>query len=105
MGYSKDSAKQYYLKNKDKFLDYQYKKLYGISIEEVQVLRETQDFKCVICGRTEEEIGKLFDVDHDHVTKKVRGLLCHACNTALGLFQDSSKLLITAAYYLQQNEE
>lgn len=98
---SKEYKQEYYKKNKSIFLNHQYKKLYGISIEEVQILREAQDFKCAICGRTEEEIGKIFDVDHDHVTKKVRGLLCHACNTALGLFQDSSTILIKAAYYLQ----
>lgn len=61
--------------------------LYGISLETYEEMLASQKAVCAICG--EQEKRKLqgrpapLVVDHDHMTKKVRGLLCHACNTAL----------------------
>ena len=40
----------------------------------------SQDDKCAICGS--ELTGKC-DLDHDHKTGKVRGVLCHSCNIRL----------------------
>ena len=51
--------------------------------------------ECVICGDT----GNLV-VDHDHLTGKVRGMLCNHCNRGLGHFRDSPMLLEFAAQYL-----
>lgn len=45
--------------------------------------------------------GKSPHADHDHNTGLLRGVLCHKCNTGLGLFQDSLALLLAAAEYLQ----
>jgi hypothetical protein len=42
--------------------------------------------------------------DHNHETKKPRGLLCPQCNSALGLLQDSPELLDVAAAYLRKYE-
>ena len=44
---------------------------------------------CAICGMPERRTGKLrekarLSIDHNHNTKRVRGLLCNACNIALG---------------------
>ena len=39
-------------------------------------------------------------IDHDHETGKVRGLLCHECNTALGKFGDDPAILLRAVDYL-----
>ena len=36
------------------------------------------------------------------MTGKVRGLLCHRCNSALGLFKDSDKLLLNAIKYIRK---
>jgi hypothetical protein len=44
-------------------------------------------------------------VDHDHVTGKVRGLLCNTCNVALGALQDSEELLIKAAGYIARHKQ
>lgn len=40
-------------------------------------------------------------VDHDHVTSKVRALLCSNCNTALGLLKDSPTLMERSAEYIK----
>jgi hypothetical protein len=42
-----------------------------------------------------------FVVDHCHATGKVRGLLCHNCNRALGLMQDNIENIKRAADYLE----
>jgi hypothetical protein len=42
----------------------------------------------------------LWCVDHDHATGRVRGLLCAACNAALGLLQDNPRVILSAADYL-----
>jgi len=50
-------------------------------------------------------IGKLkLLIDHDHETGKIRGLLCHRCNTGLGFFLDNPHFLTNAAFYLEKNK-
>lgn len=46
---------------------------------------EEQGGRCAICGTTEPRGRGRFHVDHDHTSNVVRGLLCTACNTGLGL--------------------
>lgn len=43
-------------------------------------------------------------VDHDHETGKVRKLLCHNCNRALGLLRDDPALLRKSAEYIEQHK-
>ena len=71
---------------------------FGLSFEEYQHLLASQNGGCAICG--EQLNGKALDVDHDHVTGKVRGLLCNKHNQALGLFNDDPTLLEMARQYL-----
>jgi hypothetical protein len=66
-----------------------------------------QDRLCAICGSRENRKinGKYateLSIDHCHRTGKVRGLLCHCCNLALGLFKDNPALLEKAASYLMK---
>jgi hypothetical protein len=70
-------------------------KRYGITPEQYEKIKEYQNNLCAIC----EQETKLF-VDHDHVTKKVRGLLCHNCNSMLGQAKDSPHNLERAIRYL-----
>lgn len=84
------------------------KKKFNISLKEFNRLVESQFGKCAICGCNVMEIlkdrrGRMVPqayVDHDHKTKKIRGILCMSCNTALGHFKDNPKLLRKAIGYL-----
>jgi hypothetical protein len=70
-----------------------------LTLIEYNKLIEKQNGKCAICGK----ITKL-GVDHNHITGKIRGLLCPTCNSALGLFYDNKLILLNAIKYLEQEE-
>jgi uncharacterized protein YbaR (Trm112 family) len=71
-------------------------KKFNISFEECDKLLASQTV-CAIC-KTESD--RKLVVDHDHVTGKIRGLLCHNCNMAIGILKDSPVLLQSAIDYL-----
>lgn len=87
------------------YRNYQYLKKYGITLDEYNSLLEKQGGKCAICGITREECNdkRALPVDHDHETGHVRGILCHSCNRALGLFKDSPDVTAKATEYLIRN--
>ena len=81
-------------------------RMYGITGAEYQDLLDAQGGKCAVC-KTETAGGKhnVFCVDHDHVTGKVRELLCKDCNIVLGLVQDSPEHLNRLiAYVIKHND-
>jgi hypothetical protein len=75
-------------------------KLYGLSPAAYLELVASQDERCAICRKKPD---KILAVDHDHVTGKVRGLLCQCCNLALGQAKDSPSILRAAAHYLESH--
>lgn len=81
------------------------KKSYGITLEEYQSMHEKQEGLCAICQtegfKLRPEHSLLLVVDHCHTTGKVRGMLCHNCNRALGLLQDNLENLQRAIAYLE----
>lgn len=79
------------------------KRLYGITSDEYDSMLHSQGGVCAICSK-EDAAGRRLAVDHCHATGKVRGLLCGACNVALGKFRDSPELLANAIKYLQENQ-
>lgn len=78
---------------------------YGITLEDYNNLLEQQDNKCAICLSDNPKIrtATSFYIDHCHETLKVRGLLCQACNSALGLFEDKIENLQKAIEYLNKS--
>ena len=50
---------------------------------------------CGICGTDESLV-----LDHDHKTGKIRGTLCHSCNTGIGLLQDDTLIVERALLWL-----
>lgn len=82
---------------------------YGITYEQYQEMHTKQQGRCAICNEEEKRnTGQgrptnRLAVDHCHKTGKVRGLLCMACNTAVGAFKDDIEILFSAVTYLEQN--
>ena len=83
--------------------DYDIRKKYGISLADRDELLEAQGNRCAICLTTDP--GRSWHIDHDHVTGKVRGILCFGCNVGLGVFQDDESRMRRAIRYLKQNKE
>lgn len=112
----KKSSKRWADANKEKISSYnklkydpdkqrvrKYKRLYGITIDEYNAMFEKQEGRCAICQSTDTAKGEFLCVDHDHKTGKVRGLLCHDCNTGIGKFKDSVHLLKVTINYLEES--
>lgn len=80
-------------------------KTYGITLEELEQKFVEQNYKCKICQDDLKEGKGGYSVDHDHVTGRVRGLLCRPCNKGLGHFRDDIQIMKLALDYLKYYEE
>lgn len=76
------------------------KQRFGITIEKYEELVASVGSRCQICGAEGSENGHRLAIDHDHATGEIRGILCKACNVALGRFRDNPALLVAAIAYL-----
>jgi Autographiviridae endonuclease VII len=92
----------YYKANPDIHRNTQLKRNYGINLESYKVLVESQNGLCAICKKKPEGSRSTLQVDHDHETGRVRGLLCNPCNTGLGLFKEEPAVLTEAIEYLRR---
>ena len=81
--------------------DAYYRRTFGISADEFDVLLEAQGGCCAICRGRPERASSLH-LDHCHDTGAIRGVLCGRCNQGLGLFGDDAALLDAAVRYLRQ---
>lgn len=84
------------------------KKKYGLTIEAYNEMLVAQEFSCAICREPEKystsnSPDPVLAVDHDHITNKVRGLLCSQCNQAVGKFKDDIEIMESAIEYLKRN--
>jgi len=105
-------VQKHYIKNKDKILaDLRAKgrlrnlEQRKVSIDFYNELFVSQNGCCFICGTHAENAYKGLHIDHDHNSGEIRGLLCHKCNTALGLFQDNVDFLKIAIVYLNNSRK
>lgn len=64
------------------------KRRYGIDSATYLDMVDRQEGKCGICGGSPRAHRQVFDVDHDHTTGRVRGLLCDRCNKRLAVLED-----------------
>ena len=78
---------------------------FGIDHSEYLKLVELQEGKCKICKITLDFTVKHPPVDHCHMTGKIRGILCHQCNTALGGVKDSLEILNSMVSYLKEDND
>ena len=96
-------AKSHYKGNNTRYVKYArrdaLKRKYGISIEDYDTLLIKQDGLCAICSNPPGKYRLV--VDHNHITKQIRALLCHNCNAALGLMKEMPERLRSAALYVE----
>ena len=71
---------------------------YNFTIDEYAAMYDEQEGKCAICGCEADRL----DVDHSHLTDRIRGLLCGPCNRAIGIMADDPSRLRKAADYLER---
>ena len=67
---------------------------YRLSKVEYQNFQDRAGGRCEICGVQPKKLC----MDHDHKTKRVRGMLCDRCNKALGAYEYMNAFPQTAAY-------
>lgn len=77
-------------------------KKYQMNELEYESMFKGQDFMCAICKKGNHQIQR-FCVDHCHKTGQIRGILCAACNKAIGLLRDSEESLLRAVEYLKRS--
>jgi hypothetical protein len=78
-----------------------YKKRYGLSIEQKQSMVDDHNGACAICKAQLKDAHDAC-VDHCHTTNMVRGILCRKCNLGIGHFNDSIQALTAAIEYLSK---
>ena len=83
------------------------RRAYGITLEEYEQMLELQGGKCALCPKTApggRHAQAHWCVDHDHVTGKVRELLCNDCNMVLGIIKDSPEHLGRMITYILKHK-
>lgn len=87
---------------KDRVFRQSLMRLYGITLEQYNDMADAQGRTCGLCGEVPDTERRMH-VDHDHVTGKIRALLCHHCNLLLGNAKDSVGRLRQAIAYLERH--
>lgn len=99
----KNARKNY---SAEKSRSYKYKRLFGLSLEDFNKLHIEQGGLCAICLQkplTHFKGKPMLNLDHDHRTNKIRGLLCKPCNMLLGEAKDKISVLLSAIKYLKKH--
>lgn len=84
---------------------------FGISLNEYIEKFNNQNGGCAICGNVETSINgrskltRRLAVDHNHITGKIRDLLCFRCNATLGKLNEDLELLEKIKVYLIKHKE
>ena len=98
-----------YRRNKSRYLKANLRfqlRQWGVVEEEIEATTEAlwmgKHGVCDVCGSGPD--SRLLDVDHCHTTNRIRGVLCHHCNTALGLLGDDIARIAALAAYLERGD-
>jgi hypothetical protein len=68
------------------------KRQYNLKASQYYKMLRNQNYKCAICGieyfrYIKERKKKKLNIDHNHKSGKVRGLLCYKCNLNVSVFE------------------
>jgi len=76
---------------------------YGLSLIEYEDMLNRQGWLCAICHNpADRKAVHPLEIDHDHTTREVRGLLCHYCNIGIGFLERPFEWAKKANDYLGQ---
>jgi hypothetical protein len=96
--------RKYYYRHRERRLAAQRMYNYQCTPEAYKTMLEAQGAKCAICNSAEVTTHRgrprRLSVDHDHVTGRIRALLCGACNSGLGSLQHDPAVIEAAIAYL-----
>jgi len=81
---------------------YRLKHKYMMTQEEWDTLFTSQGNSCAVCRTTDPGTKYHWHTDHCHDTNKVRGILCHRCNSFLLRYGTTPAILRAAADYLER---
>lgn len=95
---NKETMRIWRINNPDKSKSNHLKSKYGIDSNKYNEIMLEQNGKCAICS----DVSRKLCVDHCHNTGAVRGILCHKCNTAIGMLDDDVPRIESAASYLRR---
>lgn len=80
---------------------YANKRKFGITLDQFNSMMADQGYECGICGKN--IIENVNNIDHDHTSSKIRGVLCAQCNRSIGLLQDNIKIIQNAITWLRKD--
>ncbi len=95
----KEKSRKHRAENKEKIRFQSIERKYGMSKPSYLRMLKAQGGCCAICGGEPGGRYNIFNVDHDHNTGEIRGLLCNNCNLLIGLAKDNPDILQCAAVY------
>ncbi len=78
------------------------KRYYKVTKEQWLAKWDAQGHKCGCCGDTHWGKGRNWHTEHNHVTKKFRGIVCYYCNTMLAMARDRGDILAAGIVYLNE---
>ncbi|MFX1317290.1 MAG: endonuclease VII domain-containing protein [Promethearchaeota archaeon] len=110
------SGLDYWCKECKKKFDKKYHryKNFNITLREFEKMLMDQNSKCAICGMHFDDTLQLDlkyttfftpNIDHDHKTGKIRGIICNRCNRLLGFARDNILILFSAIKYLKSHKK
>ena len=73
-----------------------------MTVERWNTMYALQGGVCAIPSCGSHGVDRLLDVDHDHATGAVRGLLCRNCNTGIGALRESPQIFAEVLEYLKR---
>ncbi len=93
-----------YRRNPDAKFNRHLMRSYGITLADYDRILAFQGGGCALCGKPQRTEALRLAVDHDHRTGRVRGILCHRCNCAIGALGDSAEKLTRVIEYFTRSE-
>jgi hypothetical protein len=96
------AALKSYYKNPEKSYKSKLKRKYSMTLEQYNQLLKAQSGQCATCPSKPQT--RRLNVDHNHKTNKIRGLLCFSCNYTIGFLKDDPARFESIAAYLRKND-